>query len=455
MNLGRESEVLEFKKSTSELKEAMNDICSMLNKHGHGKLLIGVKPDGDVIGQQISESSLNDVAAHIKHAIRPMIYPEIKEKKIEGKTIIEINFEGHEGLYSSYGRYYKRVFDRAEELTPDELIDVISNKDFSSRWEEHETSVGIKAVDKEALRSFYDRSVACGRLEAMDAYDPRDLLMSLGLLRNDRLTNAGYHLFANKQPVVLKMAVYMTDERINYTDINRIHDNIYNLIDAAVSYIVRHIDWRVEFKGPSRSRVEIPEIPIDAIREIVVNSFAHANYRNDTEHQIVITPTRVEIYNPGDFPLNYKPEDFVTTRVRSIARNKKILDVLYRSKNVEIQGGGFRKVYKLCGDAGVSVTYRFNDHGFSFAFLRRNNDRSDKATEAENSSGNKIDLNKTEKEVLRLLKENPRITRDEIAEVINKTVRTIQRILNNLVENNIVTRIGSKKAGEWKISSPY
>ena len=451
MNLGRESEILEFKKSTGELKDAMDDICSMLNKNGYGKLLIGVKPNGDVIGQQISDSSLNDVATHIKDSIRPMIYPEIKEKTIEDKKIIEVSFEGHEGLYSSYGRYYKRVFDRAEELTPDELINVISNKEFSSRWEEHLTTLGIEAVDLDSIKSFYERAVDCGRLEAMDSYNPKDLLISLDLIRNEKLTNAGYFLFSNKKPVVLKMAVYMTDERINYTDIDRIHGNIYNLIDAAVSYIIRHIDWRAEFNGPSRSRIEIPEIPVDAIREIVVNSFAHANYRNDAEHQIVVTPTQVEIYNPGDFPINYKPEDFVTTRIRSIARNKKILDVLYRSKNVEIQGGGFRKVYKLCGEANVDITYRFNDYGFSFTFYRKNNDKFSNLNKSNVNLDNKINLNNTENEVLELLKENPQITREEISIRINKTVRTIQRVLNQLVEKNIISRIGSKKQGEWRV----
>ena len=34
MNLGKESETLEFKKTTGELKEAMISISSILNKHG-------------------------------------------------------------------------------------------------------------------------------------------------------------------------------------------------------------------------------------------------------------------------------------------------------------------------------------------------------------------------------------------------------------------------------------
>lgn len=36
MNLGKENETIEFKKSTGKLKEAMNDICAILNKHGEG-----------------------------------------------------------------------------------------------------------------------------------------------------------------------------------------------------------------------------------------------------------------------------------------------------------------------------------------------------------------------------------------------------------------------------------
>lgn len=84
MNLGKENETLEFKKTTGELRDAMDDICSILNKHGKGVLYFGVKPNGDVCGQIVSASSLDDVATHIKTAIKPMIYPSIKEEVMDG-----------------------------------------------------------------------------------------------------------------------------------------------------------------------------------------------------------------------------------------------------------------------------------------------------------------------------------------------------------------------------------
>lgn len=55
MNLGMETETLELKKSTGELKETMHSICAILNKHQYGELYFGVKSDGTVVGQVVTE----------------------------------------------------------------------------------------------------------------------------------------------------------------------------------------------------------------------------------------------------------------------------------------------------------------------------------------------------------------------------------------------------------------
>lgn len=192
MNMGKESEKIEFKKSTGELRDAMDDVASILNKSGEGVLYFGVKPNGDVCGQEVSCSSLNDVATFIKNAIKPMIYPIITEEVLDEKHLIKVEFKGTERPYSSYGRYYKRVFDRVEEMTPDELKYIMLSTDYHSIWENNET---IFNIDKETLKRFYNKAVECGRLSPLEKYDEKDLLISLGLMSNDKLTNAGYFLF--------------------------------------------------------------------------------------------------------------------------------------------------------------------------------------------------------------------------------------------------------------------
>ena len=58
--------------------------------------------------------------------------------------------------------------------------------------------------------------------------------------------------------------------------------------------------------------------------------------------------------------------------VFALSFNKEILYVLYRSKNVEIQGSGIRKVLELCKKNNIKYTYYNNEYGFRFTFYRKN-----------------------------------------------------------------------------------
>ena len=76
-----------------------------------------------------------------------MIYPSINEIELDGKHVIKVEFCGTARPYSSYGRYYKRVSDRAEEMTPDELKHMMLNIDYTSIWENNVTSFDISSIN--------------------------------------------------------------------------------------------------------------------------------------------------------------------------------------------------------------------------------------------------------------------------------------------------------------------
>ena len=78
MNLGSESETVEFKKSTGEHKEALQAVSAMLNKHGHVALYFGVKDDGNIIGQDVSDATLRQVASWISDKIEPAVFPTVE-----------------------------------------------------------------------------------------------------------------------------------------------------------------------------------------------------------------------------------------------------------------------------------------------------------------------------------------------------------------------------------------
>ena len=81
-----ESEILELKKTTSELKEAVISIASILNKHQTGEIYFGIKNDGTIIGQKVSDKTLRDISKAVSDNIEPKIYPEIQNISLKGKN---------------------------------------------------------------------------------------------------------------------------------------------------------------------------------------------------------------------------------------------------------------------------------------------------------------------------------------------------------------------------------
>ena len=62
-----------------------------------------------------------------------------------------------------------------------------------------------------------------------------------------------------------------------------------------------------------------------------------------------------------------------------------------------------------------------------------------------------VTLNGTEMMVLAILKQKTDSSRDEIADKISKTSRTVQRALDSLREKGYIRRVGSKQTPTWEI----
>lgn len=117
----KESEMLELKKSKSQLSKGIISITAMLNKHGKGELYFGVKDDGNVVGHDIGKDTLREIGEAIQNSIKPQICPTIKEIDIDGLNCIHIFVEGKEIPYSAFGKYYMRVADSDIEMSPEML----------------------------------------------------------------------------------------------------------------------------------------------------------------------------------------------------------------------------------------------------------------------------------------------------------------------------------------------
>ena len=126
----KENETVEFKKTTSEIKEGVISLSSMLNKSGACKLYFGVKNNGEIIGLNIGQHTTSDISRAIKEHLKPNVVPTIEVRTEQGKQIIAVTVQGEETPYSAYGRYYIRSDDKDLIMTNSQLESFFSGKKY-------------------------------------------------------------------------------------------------------------------------------------------------------------------------------------------------------------------------------------------------------------------------------------------------------------------------------------
>ena len=443
----KESEGLELKKSLAQLREGVISLSAMLNKNHRGTLYFGINDDGKVFEVTIGKKTLSDITHEIQTNLKPLpTLVNVTPCTEEGKIIIEVQVEGDDTPYSAYGRYYIRINDADIPMESGQLQRFFEEKESNySKWEEAETDYGPDDINEDLLIECIRTANEKGRLEYVYR-NANEALNKLGLLtENGKLNNAGLYLFGNKKPLTIKEANYPTDDRSEFGEIKEFRGNVFECLSEAVSYIQNHISYRARIVGVQRE--ETPEIPIRAIREIVVNSFAHCSYAKKGDfHQFAIFKSSVRVYNPGPIIKNTDPMKFASGLVGSKIRNILISSTLFKCGYIDAFGTGFDRAFTLCANAGVEYQYRNDDFGFTFVFLRNKDFLNDKINDKINDKMSELD-----ERIVAFLKNNKFMTIPELALATGKSEPTIHRHLESLGAASMIQRIGSRKSGYWQI----
>ena len=486
-----ENEVIEFKKSTSELKEGIISVVSILNKHKSGKLYFGIKDNGEIIGKHISNKTLRDVSKSISENIEPRIYPKVNKVKLEDKECMLVEFEGDDIPYLAFGRAYMRVGDEDRQLSMKEIRKIIlKGENEIGKWENKVSDYKIKDIDEKLLKEFIEKERKAKRIN-FPYTNKKEILKKLSLVnKSNELLNAGYILFAKDTKLEMQMAIFATDTKLTFLDIDQVFGNVFELIEAGEGYIRKNIKWPVNFKTGSMERQEIPEIPLTAVREALINSLIHRDFNSPKSNEVAIYKDRIEIFNPGEFPEGYKPEDFIEGKEGSMPRNPLIANTLYLSKDIEKWGSGFKRITDECKATNVKVKFEIKKSGFTVIFYRKTDtelygltqndlknatlNKKSATLNGENATLNKksatsneenalldIELKIKEKypklrkiyiDIIKIIFENKYISQQELANKLNKNRSSIYRNVKALIDLGILERIGPRKNGYWKIN---
>jgi ATP-dependent DNA helicase RecG len=466
LNIGPETETLEYKRSTGETNEALCDISAILDKHGKGEVYFGILPSGEIKGQQVSTKTLNDLSKSIGSHIEPKIYPSITKVRLNSKDCVKVEFEGAEPPYKARGKYYKRVSDESLEMSTAELRRYFKRlEETHSPWDTMPAGIGYDEIDEGAVRTFVEKANDEERI-SWGFNGVENAMRKLKLVVDGKLVNAAKVLFGKEPGLSLKMAVFATDVKVTFNDIRIEEGNVSELVDAAETYIKNTIHWRVEFTG-KRKRDEIPEIPVEAIREALNNSYCHRLFPSTQNNEVLIFKNRIEIYNPGTFPEGLTPKAFIDEKEPPVHRNPLLASTMYLTKDAETFGTGLKRIHDYCSQAGVKYEFKLRKYGFAVIFYRPKEATEDKLNIRTNSGqslpetyteetfgkdfGKASGLTAAQKEILRLIATSPVITIPMIAEQLGKSSRAIEYQISKLKQARVLEREGGRKEGHWVI----
>ncbi len=374
----KESEKVELKKSTAELKDALIDLCAFAN-NGEGVIYFGISDRGKIIGQSVSDKTFKRVSTTILSLIEPRLYPNVYSKIEEDKEILIVELKNSaEKPYFYKGKAYKRIGTTNAYLSRYEIEKYLYERENPAyRFDKTIVKEYKEGVEKRNLRWFLRQAKEERNLPVNLSENTDVILKKLGLLTQNKLNFAGLLSFGkNIQQhflnVIVKCALFEgKDKAGRILDHIEIKENVFKQIDFAENFILRNIRKSAQISSETGRRKEKYELPYLAIREAIANAVAHRDYRISSHIDIAIFDDRIEIWSPGELPLGIKLKDILIKRV-SVLRNPGIAEVLFLAGYIERWGSGINKINQLMDEYGLpKPVYEETSGNFLVTFKRR------------------------------------------------------------------------------------
>ena len=491
-----ESMTVEFKKSTNDITSDVYDtVCAFSNREG-GSIFFGVNDSGKILGvnpdavDKIKKDFVTTINNPAK--IYPPLYLSLEAYEYEGRVILHTYVPVGTTVYRRSGK----IFDRNHEAD----IDITNNADLVFRMyaRKQESFFVNKVCPVFKISDLRHDLLEKARRKTRNGHpwrsmDDEALLRSANLILTDResgkegITLAAILLFGPDQLIYSVLPQHKTDALVRvyntdrYDDRDIIETNLLDSYERLMDFGKKHLNDTFTLDGIQRVSSR------DAIlREVVGNLLAHRDFSSRYTASMIIERRQLITQNGnvangfGSLKLNaFKPisknppianvfrEIGWADELGSGMRNAYKYTRLYSGAEPQfIEGDMFRTVIPLSTGAEIRVGpgagmireeenpyhYGTNDWIYQDQHYAGFESR-DNADPAGNRR--KIDwegMSNTEISILNMISDSPRITIAEISEGINAANRTVAANIKKLKDKGMLTRVGGKKGGYWKIT---
>lgn len=345
-----ESQNIEWKENWRD--EYLKWICGFANAQG-GRIYIGTKDDGTVVGVPGSKKLLEDIPNKIQTTMG--IIADVNLLSEDEKDYIEIVVKPSNFPVNYKGEYHYRSGSTKQQLRGIALTDFLASK-TGIRWEDVSiTGVSADDLDKESFEIFRREALRSKRMTKDDLnMGNGELLDSLGLVTDSGLKRAAVLLFhRNPEKWVTgcytKIGKFGIGSDLQYQD--EIHGSLFMQADRVVELIyLKYLKAPITYDN--MTRVETYPFPKDAVREALYNALVHSCWSSGVPVQIRIEDDAMYISNDCVFPSDWTAETLMQ-RHRSRPYNPCIANAFFRAGYIESWGAGFRRYVKAVRHMGL------------------------------------------------------------------------------------------------------
>lgn len=449
-----ESTNLEFKTTTAKLKNACETLCAFANAKG-GMVLIGVKDDGSVIGQEVTDSTRVEISNFIAK-FEPPITMAVKYILIKSnKHIIAMSVENNNSSipYTFEGRAFWRLESTTQRMPQQRYNELLL--DHANKLEPWDVKVAnqitIDDLDGDEIIKTLDESIERGRTDSKYATkNINEALLRLKLTKNKDLLNAAGVLFCRDAEsdfpqCLIRLVRFKGLEKGHIIDSKRIYGNAFQLMEEANLFIARHMSIASEFIPGKLARTEHPEYSLRAVREALVNAICHRDYTNiGGSIGVMMYDNRLEISSYGRLPTGISISDLLMAH-ESIPRNEKITHIMYKRGIIESVGMGTQEMIEECRKIGAPEPEYF-EKGNTFVVVFHSSPL------IKTHEEKRVIMNPRHTEILKIMstfKEGCSSTQIHNLMSTPPTDRTLRSDLVELEKQNLIERHGEGRKTIW------
>ena len=446
--LFRESETVELKEVVVD--DIKKEIIAFANCDG-GKLYIGVRDDGTVIGLDNADSVSLQISNMVRDAIKPDITMFLHYETIveNGKNIVAVDIQ--RGTDRPY--YLAQKGMRPEGVYVRQGYSSVPATDTAIRRMIKETD-GDRFEAMRCLNQDLTFEATKKEFELRKTdFEPQQM-RTLKLIDQDGLYSNLALLLSDQCVHTIKVAVFQGTDQTIFKDRREFTGSLMQQMNEVYDFI----DFRNQTRATIEKlyRVDVRDYPEVAVREALLNLLVHRDYSFSASAFISIYENRIEFVSIGGLMPGIDLEDVMVGI--SVCRNQDLANVFYRLHLIEAYGTGMGKIMKAYESMQVKPVIETTKNAFKIILPNINAKYETENATVKTKFGTPVtvhtekELSDEEEKILEYARKHGAITRNDVIGLLEVSASTAARVIRKMVKTNLLEQKGKARNTHYTIA---